>query len=529
MNEKKYENDTVKQEKAWRAHWNLHGNDIELELPTEEDPSNTVTIKKGQIHGNGLTLKDVSHNGYRMAYDIGVIAIWVYPKKNLVDENGQTYKPYKLVLGHKDFEQVNDDYSELRSDFKAEKKAKDNTVNSNSVGSLANFNTYKKSIEHVITASWKSRKKLFGEKSSHLYITQKYILTDYNDVPAHEPTGGIFAARMHPITKIYYENRNDGYLYSIRVDYRLHLNLDTYPEKQETGVYVGYGYGSSDTFSRVQKENVLNNHAGLFKDVDGLEFGLPANRAVFESSEKPIIAEIFSDGIIRGSNKRLIENRNYTNFWGKKKEEQTIQNTWDNIHWWGAGGNIHASAPGAFHALHIHWRWAEILQRKDSIYDITGITHEGEEQFVGQSKGGVLTDPRIQNQSIRFAIVKNDSLPKWDHSEHSTENFGDFFENLHGVPEPILIGTKPDEGANLVLYYSTEVFAEKQPYGRVSARGLGSEGVIKVPLEGNVFLHGIFFAHQDEKSSGTLVGSQYSYYINPDKPNETAWKRNPEK
>ncbi len=531
MNEKKFENDTIKQEKAWNFKWSVYARDYELKIPTDENPDNVVTVKKGQIFDGGLTLKNIHHNGYRMAYDIGVIALWVYPKAGAVNNEGKLYKPYKLVLGHKDFEQVNDDYTPLSVDFRAEKKTKNDALTSeNDPGSLANFNAYKNSIEHVVTASWKSRKKLFGDDSYHLHITQKYVLTDYNDTPAHEPTGGIFAARMHPMTKIYYENRNDGYLGSVRVDYRMYLSLDTY-------AYVK-GYKDNDiTWSRIEgritSEEKINNHVGLFKDFDDareLAGILGAEHAVFESSEKPLIAEMVGNGIVKGSNIFSIERSTTKGFLGGFSTERTEQYTWDNIHWWGAGGDLHASTPGAFHALHIHWRWAKVLQEKIGTFDILGhlsTPAAGESQFVGESEGGVLTDPKIQNQSIRFAVVRNESLPNGkEYSKHSTEAFEDFFKSLSQTPKEI--GIKTDEGADMILYYSSEVFTENQPLQNsyFSSPGTDVRNTANEPLTGNVFLHGIFFAHQDEKEKPT-IGGNTSYYTNPDNPDKTKWKRNP--
>jgi hypothetical protein len=208
---------------------------------------------------------------------------------------------------------------------------------------------------------------------------------------------------------------------------------------------------------------------------------------------------------------------------------------WDNIHWWGAGKSvgkktqsIHATAPGAFHALHIHWRWGEVLQTKDSD---AMLEYEGEPQFVGESQGGVLTDPNIQNQTVKFAIVKNESLPKGPFSEHSTEDFESFFRSLNSDPKKI--DTRPYGGDDLILYYSSEIFVENE-------RGSTNE------LVGNIFSHGIFFAHQDEpyflSNDGLLTagftGDEDELFRNPDydidsktgyPKGEIEWKRNPKK
>jgi hypothetical protein len=44
--------------------------------------------------------------------------------------------------------------------------------------------------------------------------------------------------------------------------------------------------------------------------------------------------------------------------------------TWDNIHWWGGYKKFHIpSAPEAFHAAHLHWRWGLNLQEKPKRVD----------------------------------------------------------------------------------------------------------------------------------------------------------------
>ena len=64
----------------------------------------------------------------------------------------------------------------------------------------------------------------------------------------------------------------------------------------------------------------------------------------------------------------------------------------------------------------------------------------------------MLTDPNIQNQTIKFAIVKNESIDNIIEN-HSTENF----EGLPNTPQEIDI--KPEGGADIVLYYSSEVLS----------------------------------------------------------------------
>ena len=457
----------------------------------------------GELPKGGLTLKNIYHHGYRMAKDIGIAAIWVFPGKKAIEEG---FEPKKLVLGTEQFRQVDKNFAPLQGKYDPETLYNHKKIDNG----LYNFEVFKNQIARDFRAYWETTEKIFGANSQKLRITQKYIFTDYSDTPAHEPTGGINAARLHPLTTVSYPDKNDGYVASIRVDYRLHLNLDTYAMLTRTGAGHGHHSTTINIYSRVTKDD-LNNHVGLFKDLDepSAKGIAGAEKAVFESAEKPIVAEVIGDGLIRGSNIASIERITL------KNTERTEQNTWDNIHWWGAGGNIHASTPGAFHALHIHWRWALSLQEKDGKFNPSRlvIPNKGEDQFVGHSKGGILTDPNIQNQTIKFAIVKNESIDNIIES-HSTENFEDFFEDLPNSPQEIDI--KPEGGADIVLYYSSEILSSQFNLNRSSK------------LEGNIFIHGIFFAHELERSFIT-IGSNEEYYVNPDEPNKEEWKRNPKK
>src|SRR5262249_42096228 len=134
-------------------------------------------------------------------------------------------------------------------------------------------------------------------------------------------------------------------------------------------------------------------------------------------------------------------------FLGKDKTKEKIG--WDNIHWWGGYKDYHIpSAPGAFHAAHLHWRWGLRLQTKDKIPFIDP-KFKGEPQFRGAILGGPLVDPLILFQDIEFAVVSKTNLPE-DITTHSSENFKDFFIAAKG--------NRPDdkisEGDDLALYYS---------------------------------------------------------------------------
>lgn len=486
---------------------------FQYQVYDENTTYNGFDVIKGRIPAGGLAIRNVYHDNFRLAYDMRTHGIWVFPG---VKVKG-THSAKRLVLGIVDFEQIpvrDNDYHPVK--YKKGHKNSQETINPDQgkkFGLPYNFSSFANHTQGELMVKWKSRDKIFGDGSDHLYITQIMAFTGYASSPAHEPSGGVSAARLHPMVKVYYSNRNDGYYGSVRVDYRLHVNLDSYSSRD----IALTGGGPRDIEIQISKTQVsgrLNNHAGLFRDADHLQADYPAEGAVFESAEKPIVAEIVGRGLFNGSN--VIGSGTHS---------------WDNVHWWGAGGTAHASAPGAFHALHLHWRWGKILHQSNPLLYALGVVHAGEKQFRGLSHGGLLTDPNIANQTIQVAVAIKKEVDSY--SKESTENFEDYFDG-----NPAEINTAPEGGANLVLYYSAEV-NRKQPVlgNQVHAVQKGSdlENLIQAPIEGYVFLHGVFFAHEMDQEFSSLVGSHFEHYANPEKEKlvsqinsgEIKWQRNP--
>jgi hypothetical protein len=188
---------------------------------------------------------------------------------------------------------------------------------------------------------------------------------------------------------------------------------------------------------------------------------------------------------------------------------------WDNVHWWGAGSGFEAgSAPGSFHAFHLHWRWAaELMMPADAF--LTQPAQAGEQQFIGEGYGGVLLDPRIDKQELQIAVIKNTGLPASIHS-HRTDEFKDFFINLRSNKRPIEI----QKGEDLILYYSAKITLKNRTT-RSASNNLNT-------LEGVIFVHGIFFAHGDEKGQ-SKTGAVGNFYLNTAKPDKSSWTRYPTK
>lgn len=460
-------------------------------------------------HG-GVVLRNVYHGGFRMAYELGVVGVWVFPGAK-ARADGQKAK--YLVLGPPDFIQLDESYKIMKPEqgFDAVRRVKAGEPYEG-FSSISNQNVYNSSVKGELIARWRSNSALFGKESGHLFVTQRFILTDYDAEPAHEPTGGLLAARLHPITEIHYEHPNKGYVESFRVDYRIYANLDSwwYRRPGKTTVEDWMFNGDMVEGRDPKAAGKIDNSAGLFRDDDlampgysGFSLADAASYSaadvVFEAAEKPLKYEVIADGINPGLGDKV----------------------WDNIHWWGVNvkkGSVTPSAPGAFHALHMHWRWSMALQR--------GVlwtpAHAGEQQFKGRGPRGILVDPRINKQKLRLAVVLNKGLPENLH-EHSSEDFEEFFKRSRvqsKSPEPRNVPSDIQRGGDLALYYSAEVPAVDRSY--IPACNAWSI------LEGEVFVHGMFFAHEPEKST-IYAGPREPMYERPSEPHlPRSWVRNPQ-
>ena len=183
---------------------------------------------------------------------------------------------------------------------------------------------------------------------SGLKISQIFLFSKYGNDPPHEPSKSLLAARCHPMTTFSMtpnpavdRSRTFQRIESIRFDYRLHLAIDSVP--------------APGTQSAPQPRS---NQAGLFQDSDSVSFiqaGLSSavhwsihravTRQAFDSVEKQLILEVIGPGTNHGMSK----------FYDAGSD---LRECWDNLHWWGTrGGGSMISAPGAFHAAHMHWRW----------------------------------------------------------------------------------------------------------------------------------------------------------------------------
>jgi hypothetical protein len=344
-----------------------------------------------------------------------------------------------------------------------------------------------------------------------LEIEQIFLFSRYSNAPPHEPSGALEAARFLPMTR-YALSANSAYnksapytrLKSIRFDYRLHLHLDRH-----------YDVATNATLAQ------LGNQAGLFADSDstvgsgvkGLGSGIwnvfSANTAAtavssgaFIAIEKPVVLEVTAPGL--GAGFPVFENVTTS---GAAFDVRG----WDNIHWWGANlaGAPLISAPGAFHCAHLHWRWGGAAPGVggNPVFNPTVWPSGIPLKSAVKGMWGPVLDPGIWMQTVRVAIVKNDprldpdkgvalkdlSIATWDKLFNPT---------LRTTPLDI------EGGDDIVLWFSSEIPQRVEVTGNPGLFSAAPKAIYTAKPSGTVFIHGIFFAHDSEKSSFGKVGSR---------------------
>jgi hypothetical protein len=131
-----------------------------------------------------------------------------------------------------------------------------------------------------------------------------------------------------------------------------------------------------------------------------------------------------------------------------------------------------------------------------------------------QGMWGPLVDPGIWMQSIRVAVTKNDArldpMRGAALASLSKSDWKTLFTSFRPAPDDI------SAGDDLVLWYSTEVHREVTT---LPSSLQGSPPFFQPPpaqtfraaTSGTVFIHGLFFAHDAEKT-GLTVGSTSPAY-----------------
>lgn len=205
----------------------------------------------------------------------------------------------------------------------------------------------------------------------------------------------------------------------------------------------------------------------------------------FEAAEKPVEYEMVGNFVKGGQ----------------------VDDTWDNLHWWGT--DFLPTAPGAFHAIHQHFRWARYLGNPSPsetlgnllLFYFLGGGSKPEldpqktapfrsviEAFRDSDIGGPLIDPKIPNQTIQFAVALNGS--KLDQSLLSIAKEKSFVEVAQSLSSAEETAKRlPDEGnqdrytgSDIVYWLSLKATRED----------------FKKPFRGTLMINGFYFAHERE-------------------------------
>ena len=436
---------------------------FKLSLPGSERPD--VAAKIG-AEDAGLVMYDISHDSHYLADDIRVVSIWINP--------GQENET-KLRLGLADFELFSD--LSVRPDPR-----KPEMGVTSSMKPPYQFSDYPTVV--YAQAVFQSREEIFPG-GSKLRVTQTYVLTDYSLTPAHEPGGVLSAARLFPLLEFEFISENgdtapDELITNIRFDYRIQYNIDVFLDQDEL-----------TKLSNADREQVQKRpqKAALIRDKDPFSF------SPLEVIEKPLWYEVIGNGLKDGLPGDPLPGG---------EAEEVRPTTWDNVHWWGGYKQLHQiSAPGAFHAAHLHWRWGKVAQEPAPVVNALIKTKLGEKQFIGTYIGGPLLDPRIPRQDISVILVERGAISELDQ---------DFLTQLTGIrPKPDFI----KDGAPLELWMPITV-------------RLGSANKTRI---GMVFIHGLYFAHSPApllKSVDPRIGTTNEEFKNGDRCQpEQEWVRNP--
>jgi hypothetical protein len=461
----------------------------------------------------GLVLKDIQHDGHNFARDVRLIAFWVFVdvldgKDEVVKREGARYflrpsgrltatplqelvpTPVKFPL----FGPVD--------------------VLSGAVDAL-NFETFfRKGLNQTgygLRVDYAGSPGMFGLQNfefDSIDLSQIFLFSHYGTSPPHEPGGVLTAARMHPMIK-YEFHKNNTYdtsrehrrLTSIRFDYRFQLYVDAF-------------YNSINTTPSTA------NNAAAFRDAEisilrgvGFLMGLAdASTVVFDAVEKPLVFEIAAPGLAKGAS--AFPSGPVSKFMNSTPPTMTC---WDNVHWWGSGvGNNIISTPGAFHAAHLHWRWGKATSvaphGSQAQFGPGGVPSALQTSFLDTY--GVLVDPRIWIQSIRFAVTINDARldpdqPGVSLKDLSNIDWKETFQSLRSQPNDI------STPSDLMLWYSTEVHRDVTVPSLTTFTApsytTSAGGSFTAATAGTVFIHGFFFAHEPEQT-GKLTGVRSPLY-----------------
>lgn len=483
------------------------------------DPSGTPPA-------GGLQLKDMQHDGHNFAKDVRVIGLWIETQQitppDKVTSTSNTFYildasnfTVSQIAEHKPSPTINPTYSSAFDYLKQTDAALSFTEYFKPGGSYAGYGLSAKYEAPALLAG------LGNCEYAGLTVEQIFLFAPYAKVPKHEPSGGLSAARFHPMMRFAF-TKNASFdnkkpytkVNSIRFDYRLQLYLDRYDVVASNSPATQLGnqaglFADSDTFIGTAAGSILPT---IGSSIWNLSPTSGVASGSFDSVEKPLILEVATAGLVKGLPVFQTPNpRGGTDKW----------RCWDNIHWWGArgAGNPVISAPGAFHCAHLHWRWgaAAVPVTFDNKFNSLVWPKDVVINSPAAGMWGPLVDPAIWIQSIRVAVVKND--PSLDPSKGvaasalSKNDWKSLFKpGLRAAPTDI---EGKGSGADIVLYYSTEVHHDVAIDVSPPAFLFSKPTTFTNAAGGTVFLHGLFFAH-DAEIKGLMVGTTKPIYWNRD-------------
>jgi len=477
----------------------------------------------GIAEKGGVVLQDVLHDGHHFAKDIRLLVIWLFidildPAGNVISKEASrvflrgsgamTASPIEELKTLSISNPMFKGWGSLDGARESLDFAKFFTAKTNHAG-------YGLRVKYAGKTGQFAYLKNF--EFDHIDVTQLFLLSHYGLSPPHEPGGVLTAARFHPMINYAFAPNptfnpmlERRVLTSVRFDYRMQLYLDALYDKKDAIATNG-------------------QNAGVFRDDDTLDLlvggaslvGITSvEDVIFTAAEKPLLYELTAPGLAKGASSYPAGPIAPVNQIEISAPARIM--CWDNVHWWGGGvGKNIISTPGAFHAAHLHWRWGGIggaaPHGSDSQFGPGGVPAGIRGNFLNSY--GVLVDPRIWIQSVRFAVTLND--PKLDPDQVAklddltNTDWKQTFQGLRASPSDIA------NPSDLVLWYSVEVHRsvtvpslEQTSYaagaGPVTRSFPG--GTFTCGTEGTIFIHGIFFAHEPEQTS-SKIGARSPFYM----------------
>jgi len=438
------------------------------------------------IGRGGIILRNVKHDNFNLAREIRVTRIWICD-----DDPAASFS-----LNYVSFE-LNSPEMPMRDAREIEASGVE--LNSPSAAFSSYHNVFGLDASYATSADY-----LAGTPNAcRPLVSQRYLFGNYGRNPPHEPGAVLDATRLFPLLSFEFPpvalgSRGLPYPRYLRADFLIDVDLDNIDEAGIRSQRSG-GRGSSD----------FANKAAIFRDKENLagmsvvvQSPAAAVQELFAALEKPLQYEIVSWGIARAEAARQTTGRLLL------RNTVSEQQTWDNVHIWPArrGGpydlDNRVSTPGAFHALHCHWRWGAVAGRRDLDWmDRRLLPAAGQPQFRGlgwsPSAGGALVDPGIPRQNLKFAVTKSDIAA--DQARTSYESMRDFENAFY------LARLNPEDvsgGSDLVFWLSFEVFRDPSK--------------LDEPFKGTLFVNGFYFAHnQDDTPFTAAAGGAYGEASNP--------------